>query len=88
LLEAVRRHGNFTEWVPFALILMAACELNGLASSYLHTAGAILVCARVLHPLGIRRDVMPQPLRAAGAMLTFGVALALSVVAIWQGVRA
>ena len=84
LLEAVRRHGNFVEWVPFALLLMAACELNGLSPPYLHGAGLVLLLGRVLHPLGIKHNVIPQPFRAAGATLTFGVVLALCVVAIWQ----
>jgi uncharacterized membrane protein YecN with MAPEG domain len=88
LLEAVRRHGNFVEWVPFALLLMAVCELNGLGAPYLHAAGLVLLLGRLLHPLGIRHNVMPQPLRAVGAMLTFGIVLVLSVVAIWQGLQA
>jgi len=84
LLEAVRRHGNFVEWVPFILLLMASCELNGFDSDYLHVAGLTLLFGRVLHPFGIKHKVIPQPLRAAGTILTFGVALALSVVAMWQ----
>ena len=87
LLEAARRHGNFAEWVPFTLVLMAVCELNGLGSCYLHAAGLVLLLARILHPLGLRHDVIPQPLRAIGATLTFGVALVLSLVAIWQAIQ-
>jgi len=33
----------------------------------------------VLHPLGVKVDVMPHPLRAAGATLTFVVVLLLSI---------
>jgi uncharacterized membrane protein YecN with MAPEG domain len=86
LHEAVRRHGNFVEWVPFALLLMAIAELNGLPRSHLHVAGAVLVAARVLHPFGIRHNVIPQPLRALGSTLTFLTTLYLSAVVLWQGI--
>jgi hypothetical protein len=79
LVEAIRRHGNFIEWVPFALLLMLIGELDGMSPLALHAAGAALVVARVLHPLGVKVDVMPHPLRAAGATLTFVVVLLLSI---------
>lgn len=79
LLEAVRRHGNFAEWVPFALLLMALCELNGLQGIFLHTAGTALVVARILHPFGVKHNVVPHPLRFVGASTTFLVVFALSI---------
>jgi uncharacterized membrane protein YecN with MAPEG domain len=36
---AIRRHANFTEHVPLALLLMALIELNGAASWLLHGLG-------------------------------------------------
>jgi len=84
LLEAIRRHGNFVEWVPYALILMALCESNGLSGRYLHAAGIALVLARIAHPLGIKHDVMPHPLRALGGGLTLVIVLLLSLVCIGQ----
>ena len=84
LFEAVRRHGNFVEWVPFVLLLMAIAESNGLAPLHLHIAGGLLVFARILHPLGIRHNPSPHPLRAIGATLTFLIALVLCVVVIAQ----
>jgi uncharacterized membrane protein YecN with MAPEG domain len=86
LLEAVRRHGNFVEWVPFALLLMALCELNGAATSLLHGAGLTLVGARVLHPFGIKHDVVPHPLRALGAGLTFAVVGGLALTTLWLSI--
>lgn len=84
LIEAIRRHGNLAEWAPLALLLMVVCELNGLERVYLHVAGASLLIGRLLHPLGVRHNVMPHPLRAIGAGLTVLVVLLLGLVAIVQ----
>lgn len=54
LHEWVRRHGNFTEWVPMVLILMALAELNGLGAVWLHVAGLLLLAGRLLHPFGLK----------------------------------
>jgi len=56
LHEWIRRHGNFTEWVPMVLILMALAELNGLGAPWLHAAGILLVAGRLVHPFGLRAD--------------------------------
>lgn len=63
----MRRHANFVEFVPLALILMAIVELNGIAPWVLHTAGGILVVSRVLHPIGLHADEISSPLRGVGA---------------------
>ena len=50
---AMRRHGNFCEWVPIALILLGTLELNGVSSTPLHVLGGVLVAARIAHPIGL-----------------------------------
>ena len=80
LLVANRRHGNFTEFVPLALILMGLLELNGVSAFTTHVFGATLVIARICHPLGLKADVMTHPLRAIGAGVT---ALLTVVMSIW-----
>ena len=62
----VRRHGNFTEWVPMVLILMALAELNGLGSVWLHVAGILLVVGRLVHPIGLVLDNPAHILRIVG----------------------
>ncbi len=86
LHEAVRGHGNFTEWVPYLLILMAISESNGVSAYLLHSVGAVLVLSRVLHPLGIKHNVIPHSLRAIGGGLSCLVLVVLSFVVIWQWV--
>ena len=78
-LEArMRAHANFNEYVPIALILMLLIELNVGPSRWLWGLGALLVVARIVHPLGMDRP-MPNRLRPAGALLTWLVMAALIV---------
>jgi len=83
LATAVRRHGNFIEGVPFALILLAALELNGASPVLLHGLGIALVVSRIAHPIGLRHDDMRHPLRAVGAAGTLLVTLIAAVLLIW-----
>jgi uncharacterized membrane protein YecN with MAPEG domain len=84
LAEKIRRHANFTESVPLALLLMGAIELNGAGAGLLHGLGIALVVGRVAHPFGLHHDNMRHPLRAVGAGLTFLVTSVAALMAIWQ----
>src|SRR5262245_64621141 len=79
LATVIRRHANFTEAVPIALILMAIVELNGGPTGLLHATGVLLVVARILHPLGLRHDQLRNPLRGIGALGTTLVTLVLGI---------
>jgi uncharacterized membrane protein YecN with MAPEG domain len=72
---AIRRHANWTEHVPFALLLIALLELNGGSAGLLHGLGATLFLARIVHPLGLDAAVMRRPLRGIGAIATMLVTL-------------
>lgn len=86
LAEKIRRHANFIENVPLALILMCVLELNGAGAGLLHGLGIALVVARIVHPLGLHHDNMRHPLRAIGAGVTFLVTAIAALAAIWQWV--
>jgi uncharacterized membrane protein YecN with MAPEG domain len=84
LKERIRRHGNFTEYVPLALILMAFAEAGGATSGWLHVIGAILLVSRLIHPFGIKHDNGAAPARVLGAAGT-QVAMLLAIGLIgWQ----
>jgi uncharacterized membrane protein YecN with MAPEG domain len=83
LATRIRRHGNFTEGVPFALILLAALELNGASPAWLHGLGIALVLSRIAHPIGLQHDNMRNPLRVLGALGTILVTLIAAVMLIW-----
>lgn len=67
---AIRRHANWAEHVPFALLLIALLELNGGSAGLLHGLGGGLLVARILHPIGLKAETMRSPLRGIGALGT------------------
>ncbi len=80
LLLAMRRHANFVEYVPLALILIALLELNGVAARNVHILGAALVIARLAHAFGIKPDSTRTPGRLLGAG---GTVLITVVASVW-----
>lgn len=81
---AMRRHANFTENIPMALVLMAIVEINGGNAIFLHVMGVVLVLARIAHPIGLQHDSIAHPLRAAGAGGTILAMIVLAGMALWQ----
>lgn len=49
LQRRIRGHGNFAEYVPLILLMIALLELGRLPPAWLHALGASLLAARVLH---------------------------------------
>jgi uncharacterized protein len=86
LTVAIRRHANFVEHVPLALLLMALLELNGASHMLLAILGTALVIARLMHPFGLDVHVMRRPPRGLGAATTSLVILVASAVLIWQAI--
>jgi len=80
LLLAMRRHANFAEWVPLALVLIALLEMSGVSKSAIHVLGGGLVIARACHALGLRADTMQGAGRFVGAG---GTALIVAVSSVW-----
>src|SRR5580692_6051035 len=91
LLLAMRRHANFVEFVPLALILIALLELNGIPKLAVHAMGASLVVFRACHALGMRADTMASAGRYVGAagtaLLTIIISIWAIVVFFWPGVN-
>ncbi len=80
LLRRVRAQGNFAEYVPFALVLMALGEIQGLYPILVHALGLTLLIGRCLHAYGVSRTPEDFRFRVTGMALTFSV-LALAAVA-------
>jgi uncharacterized protein len=78
LSKAVRIHGNFVEYIPLALVLMAVFELNQGASVWLHSSGALLVLGRISHAIGLTKTIGPSIYRQFGMVSLFLVLLALA----------
>ncbi len=82
LLRRIRVHANFVENVPFALVLLALLELSGLDVLLVLALGAVLRVARLLHAQGLGRSEGKSLGRAWGTLLTWGVLLSGSLLAI------
>jgi uncharacterized membrane protein YecN with MAPEG domain len=54
--KVVRSHGNFTEYTPIGLILLASAELSGAAVGWVHVIGILLIAGRALHATGLARS--------------------------------
>ena len=78
MLRAIRAHGNFIEYVPMALILLALLELNGESAAMLHGFGGTLVVARISHAPGLNARNTTK-LRQIGMVLTYVVLIGLAL---------
>ena len=78
MTRAIRVHGNATEHVPIALLLLLVAELNRAGPTLLHVCGAVLVVARLLHAVGLGKSAGASWQRAAGTVGTLGVIVVLA----------
>jgi uncharacterized membrane protein YecN with MAPEG domain len=77
LERAIRAQGNFAEYVPFGIILIACLELNGAPWWLVALAGITLIIGRLFHAKGI---ITPPPdfsNRVLGMKLTFNTLITL-----------
>ena len=66
----IRAHGNFSEYVPMALLLMAFAELGGAAPLVLHSTRLVLLAGRLLHAYALAMTDYNHKARVAGMILT------------------
>lgn len=71
LRRRLRAHGNFAEYAPLVIVLMALAELQGSANGLLHMVGLLLLGGRLVHALGVSREPEDYRLRVCGMALTF-----------------
>ncbi len=73
LRRRIRAQGNFIEYAPMVLIVLALVEAGGGPPPVLWTLGVLLIAGRWLHAAGMLRG--SQPLRGAGMLCTFACLL-------------
>jgi uncharacterized membrane protein YecN with MAPEG domain len=81
MMRAIRAHGNNTEYVPIALILLLLAHHLGGGLPLIHAIGLPLTVGRILHGFGflLRGHETPTGhsyLRLSGMILTFFAILA------------
>lgn len=79
LERAIRIHGNFSEYVPIIITMMALLELGKGSSATMHFFGATLFLGRVFHAFGISYVKSPNPFRTLGMVATFTCLIGLSI---------
>lgn len=79
----VRVHGNFAEYVPLALLMLALLELCAVPAALLWTFGLALLLGRVLHAIGLGGSAGYSFGRFSGALLTLVVLLAMALAGLW-----
>jgi len=85
LLRRKNAHGNFCEYVPLILLLMATAEAANSSTLALHAIGIATVVGRMVHAIGMTREPENFSFRQTGMILTF---LPLAGVAIMNLMRA
>jgi uncharacterized membrane protein YecN with MAPEG domain len=85
LKRRIRAHGNFAEFVPIALLLLALAEHTGMGTLYIHLFGNNLLAGRISHAYGISQEQEPFIFRMVGTLATLGVIAILSLYCIWAG---
>jgi len=79
LLQRIRAHANFAEYVPICLILLGAIEISSITvSPGLWLAGLALIVVRIAHAIGMGRPA-PNIYRIIGAGGTWTIMVVLSL---------
>jgi len=77
MVRRMRGQANFVETVPLILMLLVLMELNYATETWLHSLGALLLVARVLHYIGLT-EIGPMVCRVAGMFGTIATCLVAS----------
>lgn len=78
LERAIRAQGNFAEYVPIGLILIACLELNGAPWWLVILPGIALIIGRLIHAKGINEPPPNFSSRVLGMKFTFGTLITLA----------
>lgn len=70
LRRRIRAFGNFIEYVPMCLVMLALTELGGASQGFLWSMGGLLVVGRILHALGMLYAHSPAP-RGLAMFMTY-----------------
>lgn len=79
LERAIRAQGNFAEYVPFGIFLIACLEINGAPWWLVAIPGITLIVGRLIHAVGINEPPPEFNKRILGMKLTFGTLITLVI---------
>lgn len=84
MLRMIRLHGNAIEYIPLALVLMLAYEINGGWHTALHVIGVALVAGRLIQTWAMWSTEAAGPARGTGQTLTWLSIAALAALNLWK----
>lgn len=84
LSRLIRVHGDFAEFVPFALLLIFLTDYAGYPPIIIHALGIMLVMGRILHAWGLGGSIGSSPGRVGGVVLTLLVFAVCAVLLLWK----
>jgi hypothetical protein len=87
LQRRIRVQGNFTEYVPMALLLFMFVELQGWPHWLVHGLCLVLLAARLLHAFGIAQEPEDIRFRATGMATTALLFVVAAVLLLYSAVR-
>lgn len=87
MLRVIRGHGNFAEYVPLILLLMAMLEIGHTSRYLLHALGIALLVGRLLHGYALSFSEHFRFGRFWGAGLTITVLFVAGAFCLLQGLR-
>lgn len=77
LRNSIRAFGNFIEYAPMVLLLLAFAELRGAPQAILAWAGGAFVAGRIIHAVSMTLVPNSPPPRGLAMLVTHGVTLLL-----------
>lgn len=84
LERRVRVHGNFAEYTPLALLLLAMAEIRGAPGLLLHGLCLCLLLGRASHAWGVSHLDEDLRFRVAGMVATFTTLIAAALTILVQ----
>lgn len=85
MLRRIRAHGNFAEYVPLVLVLLAMLEHSGAYKWLIHVLGVLLVVGLLLHGYAFALTDNHPLGRMVGMVLTLLVLLVAACMTLWKG---
>ena len=83
MMAAIRAHANNTEYVPLALLLMLILIPLRADALVIHAVGGTLTLGRILHAVGLSRNVGASLPRLVGMTLTWLSYLIAIIAILW-----
>ena len=88
LMRRMRVHGNFAEYTPMALVLLALAESLAAPGILLHLTGAMLLAGRAAHAWGVSQPRENFRFRVAGMIATFSALGTAAILCLWRALLA